>query len=95
MDYSKFLSVNKIALKPKHVKDLDSELVSQLTSISDQFKIEDLGQNFGTIIAKFFKSCHRKSSSLNKKVGRDAFAVQNLCVAYKFLLYRKLVEASI
>ena len=36
-NYSKFLSANKINMKPKHVKDLDMELVSQLESINQQF----------------------------------------------------------
>ena len=36
-NYSKFLSANKINMKPKHVKDLDMELVTQLESINQQF----------------------------------------------------------
>lgn len=94
VNYSKFLSSNKINLKPKHLKDLDQDLVTQLASASDSFRIEDQSLSYGQLIAKYFKSCHRKSSSLNKKLGRDAFAVQNLCVAYKFLLQRKLIDAS-
>ena len=65
---------------------MDTNLVNQLWSINEQFALEDLQMNYSQIIAKYFKSSHRKSESLKKKVGRNAFAVQNLCVAYKFLL---------
>lgn len=73
--YSKFLAQNFINLSPKHLKDLDMELVNQLQAINEQFDFDDQGLNYGQIIAKYFKSCHRKSSSLTKKLGRDAFAV--------------------
>lgn len=75
MSYSKFLAANKINLKPTHEADLDAELVNQLKSISEQFAIEDLGLDYAQIIGKYFKSSHRKSESLKKKVGRNAFAV--------------------
>ena len=41
-------------------------------------------------ISRYFKSIHR--SSAKKELGRDFFAVQNLCVAYKFLIHKKLVR---
>ena len=41
VSYSKFLSANKINLKPKSTKDLDSELVQQLWAINEQFRFED------------------------------------------------------
>ena len=42
------------------------------------------------VIAKYFSAS--KSSSLKRKLGADAPTVLNLCVAYKLLLHRKLVE---
>lgn len=44
-------------------------------------------------IARYFKQIHR--SSAKRELGRDFHAVQNLCVAYKFLLHKKLVDTCV
>ena len=91
--YEKFLAQNQISLKPKEQSQIDSDLLTEISQFPEKFPLESLDLNYGQILSKYFKSSH-KSSSLQKKLGRNSFSVQNLCVAYKFLLHRKLLDLS-
>ena len=73
------------------MSQIDQNLIAELAQIRERFPMMNIQFSFEQLIAKYLRIYHR-SCCKNELGKRDAFCVMNLCVAYKFLLHRKLVN---